>query len=320
MAAQQAAGRQPFSRNAMLLGPVKKQALPGFPAELDSKVDMAKINLEVMKPWIATRITELLSGVEDEVLIGMVYNLLTEGPHPSGKDMYAGLLSFLEQHTATFMRELWAHFKSAEANALPGVPGIPQFLLDAKREELQKRDAATQRMHGFRHDALPPPPPPPTGVSLPPPPPPAVLPSSHGRRERSPPPSRRWDDRPRYDRRRSPDRRDRGRRYDRRSRSRDRSRDRHRRERSRERSPARSDSNDDSDRSRRERRKERRKEKKRKHKSSRKHRESDSRSRSRSRSRSDGQPAAGDGVAKERDDVAAPDATEMEIAGCEREP
>jgi hypothetical protein len=31
---------------------------------------MRKINLEVLKPWIATRITELLGGLEDEVLIG----------------------------------------------------------------------------------------------------------------------------------------------------------------------------------------------------------------------------------------------------------
>jgi hypothetical protein len=32
---------------------------------------MRKVNLEVLKPWIATRITELLGGVEDEVLIGV---------------------------------------------------------------------------------------------------------------------------------------------------------------------------------------------------------------------------------------------------------
>ena len=36
--AQQAASRQPFSRNAMALGPPKKQALPKYPPELDSKV------------------------------------------------------------------------------------------------------------------------------------------------------------------------------------------------------------------------------------------------------------------------------------------
>lgn len=36
--AQQAASRQPFSRNAMALGPPKKQTLPKYPSELDEKV------------------------------------------------------------------------------------------------------------------------------------------------------------------------------------------------------------------------------------------------------------------------------------------
>ena len=31
------ASRQPFSRGAMVLGPVKKQALPNYPVELDTK-------------------------------------------------------------------------------------------------------------------------------------------------------------------------------------------------------------------------------------------------------------------------------------------
>jgi len=67
---QQASGRQPFSRNAMVLAPLKRQALPGFPPELEWTPNLSKVNLEVLKPWIATRITELMGGVEDEVLIG----------------------------------------------------------------------------------------------------------------------------------------------------------------------------------------------------------------------------------------------------------
>ena len=135
---------------------------------------MRKVNLEVLKPWIGTRITELLGGVEDEVLIGarflsravaahpaartqgaprrsgdirlthrtrraagMVINLLSEAPSPSGRDMFAGLLSFLEKNTSLFMKELWGHLASAMANSSAAVPqGIAQFLLDAKREEL----------------------------------------------------------------------------------------------------------------------------------------------------------------------------------------
>ena len=41
----------------------------------ECKVDMSKVNMDVMKPWIATRVTQLL-GFEDEVLINFIYELL----------------------------------------------------------------------------------------------------------------------------------------------------------------------------------------------------------------------------------------------------
>lgn len=47
-----------------------------FPAEFSTKVDLARVNWEAMKPWIAKRITELLGGLEDEVLIAYVYEQL----------------------------------------------------------------------------------------------------------------------------------------------------------------------------------------------------------------------------------------------------
>ena len=56
-----------------------------FPKEYDQKVDLKKVKWEVMKTWIATRVTELL-GAEDEVLVGYIYEQL-EGkqvlPSPS---------------------------------------------------------------------------------------------------------------------------------------------------------------------------------------------------------------------------------------------
>lgn len=85
----------------------------------------------------------------------MVYNLLSEGHSPSGRDMYAGLLSFLEKNTSLFMKELWLHLLSAQANASDAVPqGIPQFLLDAKREELKARSAAEAKMQEVRRRVL----------------------------------------------------------------------------------------------------------------------------------------------------------------------
>lgn len=40
------------------------------------QVDLRKVNWEVMKPWIARRVTELLGGLEDEVLIAYIYEQL----------------------------------------------------------------------------------------------------------------------------------------------------------------------------------------------------------------------------------------------------
>uniref|UniRef100_A0A8W8JKZ5 PWI domain-containing protein n=1 Tax=Magallana gigas TaxID=29159 RepID=A0A8W8JKZ5_MAGGI len=42
---------------------------------LEKKVDMSKVNVDTVKPWIAQRVTELL-GIEDDVLVEFVYNQL----------------------------------------------------------------------------------------------------------------------------------------------------------------------------------------------------------------------------------------------------
>ncbi len=37
---------------------------------------MNKINLDVVKPWIAQRITDMLGGIEDDVVVEFVFNQL----------------------------------------------------------------------------------------------------------------------------------------------------------------------------------------------------------------------------------------------------
>lgn len=46
---------------------------------LSLQVDMKKVNMEVIKPWIAKKVTELV-GFEDEVVIEYAMGLL-EDPH-----------------------------------------------------------------------------------------------------------------------------------------------------------------------------------------------------------------------------------------------
>ena len=127
--------RQPFSRGAVVTGKAAKKSVLKHPAELNRAVDTRRVKWEIVKPWIATRVTELLT-VEDDVLIAMIYNLLEQDVvHKSGVYVYSQLQTFLEKETDTFMRELWDLLVSANANP----SGIPQRFIDEKANELRRQ-------------------------------------------------------------------------------------------------------------------------------------------------------------------------------------
>merc|ERR1711962_333289 len=48
-----------------------------FAPILDKKVSTSKINMDILKPWITRKVTEML-GMEDDVLIEFIYNQLEE--------------------------------------------------------------------------------------------------------------------------------------------------------------------------------------------------------------------------------------------------
>lgn len=62
-----------------------------FPKEYELKVDFKAVNWEVMKSWIAKRVTELL-GLEDEVVIGYIYEQI------EGKEVWFSVSFALERH------------------------------------------------------------------------------------------------------------------------------------------------------------------------------------------------------------------------------
>ncbi|XVF05459.1 hypothetical protein REPUB_Repub05bG0174000 [Reevesia pubescens] len=111
-----------------------------FATELDHLVDMTKVKMDVIRPWIATRVTELI-GFEDEVLINFIYGLL-EGKEVNGKQVQISLTGFMEKNTGKFMKELWTLLLSAQRNT----SGVPQQFLDAKEEETRKKKAESDRI------------------------------------------------------------------------------------------------------------------------------------------------------------------------------
>ncbi|KAJ1944107.1 hypothetical protein FBU59_002697, partial [Linderina macrospora] len=105
-----------------------------FSSLLKCKVDMAKVNMEVIKPWIATTVNELL-GVEDEVLLDYIVNLLSESNTPDPKSIQVNLTGFLESKTQGFMQDLWTLL--LEAQDCQG--GIPESLVKKKMDQMQKK-------------------------------------------------------------------------------------------------------------------------------------------------------------------------------------
>ncbi|XWW92201.1 hypothetical protein V2A60_000124 [Cordyceps javanica] len=108
-----------------------------FPPEFSKKVDMQKVNLGVMKKWIASRISEIL-GNEDDVVIEMCFNLVDGPRYPDIKALQIQLTGFLDKDTATFCRELWKLFLSAQDSP----QGVPKELLEAKKLELMQEKRA----------------------------------------------------------------------------------------------------------------------------------------------------------------------------------
>ncbi|KAI9591843.1 serine/arginine repetitive matrix 1-like protein [Syncephalis fuscata] len=82
-----------------------------FPASFKKKVDITKVNVDLMQPWIAQRIKDLL-GIDDEVVTEFVFD-----------------------KTPQFVTELWDMLLSAQEN----VGGIPTQLIEQKKKEIMEK-------------------------------------------------------------------------------------------------------------------------------------------------------------------------------------
>merc|ERR1712166_1091873 len=92
--------------------------------------------MDVLKPWITRRITELL-GFEDDIVIDYCISNLTE-PSEKGLDprlLQVNMTGFMERKAAPFCSELWKNLISANASPV----GVPQEFIDEKKNELKKK-------------------------------------------------------------------------------------------------------------------------------------------------------------------------------------
>ncbi|ETW06809.1 hypothetical protein H310_02959 [Aphanomyces invadans] len=128
-----------------------------FPACFKHKVDISKVNKEVMHQWITEKITQVL-GFEDEIVVSTAINLLEPTHHLDPldpKEMQVALTGFLEGDASSFMEELWNLLVSAQENPT----GIPQVFLDKKKKEMEakrEKDAKDRERLAKRVEAFQP--------------------------------------------------------------------------------------------------------------------------------------------------------------------
>ncbi|KAF8761098.1 PWI domain [Rhizoctonia solani] len=112
-----------------------------FPPEFDRKVDMRKVELSVMRPWITKKVVELV-GFEDEVVVEYVMGLLEDrSKPPDPKVMQINLTGFLESKTPAFMSSLWALLLEAQDSPA----GVPASFVQEKKEELRQKHETDER-------------------------------------------------------------------------------------------------------------------------------------------------------------------------------
>ncbi|SCV71221.1 BQ2448_2809 [Microbotryum intermedium] len=139
------ADQDPRFKNKAQMAIAKMKFPPSFDHKVHSfhaslsLVDMRKVELTVMKPWIAKKTVELL-GFEDEVLIEYITSLLEDPDQPiiDAKNLQHLLTGFLNKSTPTFMQQLWTLLLSAQSNPLK----VPTELLEEKKKEMREREEA----------------------------------------------------------------------------------------------------------------------------------------------------------------------------------
>jgi serine/arginine repetitive matrix protein 1 len=107
-----------------------------FAPILDTKINIKKVNMDVMSKWITQKIIQLV-GAEDEILINMVINLLKD-TELDAKRMQVSLTAFLDKNTAKFVEELWTLLSDAQSQ----VSGIPSVLIERKKQEIMSRPSS----------------------------------------------------------------------------------------------------------------------------------------------------------------------------------
>ncbi len=108
-----------------------------FPPSFEKKIHRSTVRLDVLRPWINRRVTELLEMV-DEIVMEYSFSLLeSQGDLLDAKELQISLQGFLHQHSQTFVKELWDLLLDASQRA----DGVPLKILQDQQLEKVLQDA-----------------------------------------------------------------------------------------------------------------------------------------------------------------------------------
>ncbi|KAK0654431.1 Serine/arginine repetitive matrix protein 1 [Lasiodiplodia hormozganensis] len=113
-----------------------------FPPEFEEKVDTTKVQMDIMKKWIATKVQQILE-TDDDMVVDFIYNLLDGERYPDPKKLQIALGGFLHDDAPRFVREFWNLCLSAQSNK--DTLGVPRELLEMKKDEMKQDKKAQEK-------------------------------------------------------------------------------------------------------------------------------------------------------------------------------
>ena len=116
----------------------KMQKAGKFASILETKIDIKKVNIDIISKWVSEKTIEVL-GFEDEIVINLVINML-QSDNLHGKKMQLDVTGFLEKGAGSFVEELWTLLVDAQSQP----NGIPEAFIRKKKEEILRRQQAIQ--------------------------------------------------------------------------------------------------------------------------------------------------------------------------------
>ena len=112
-----------------------------FPALYRQRVDLQRVNVDVLAPWVHARVAALL-GMEDDVVAALVLSTLSQAKAArrdvDARQLQVDLTGFLAADAERLVSDLWQRLLDAQHSA----GGVAPQLLQARKDQLRAKEEA----------------------------------------------------------------------------------------------------------------------------------------------------------------------------------